>query len=81
MKIGLGTVTFIVFLILRLTHVTDWSWLWVTSPLWISVGLGILMFACAGLLLGVAGKTLKKQGKTLGVTVTPAAKKYRGRLR
>ena len=27
---------FIVFLILKLTKVIDWSWVWVTSPLWIS---------------------------------------------
>ena len=27
------TVVFIVFLILKLTDVIDWSWWWVTSPL------------------------------------------------
>jgi hypothetical protein len=26
---------FIVFLILKLTKVIDWSWIWVTCPLWI----------------------------------------------
>lgn len=25
---------FIVFLVLKLTHVIDWSWWWVTCPLW-----------------------------------------------
>jgi len=30
---------FIVFLVLKLVHVIDWSWWWVTSPLWISAGL------------------------------------------
>jgi len=25
---------FIVFLVLKLTHVIDWSWWWVTAPLW-----------------------------------------------
>jgi hypothetical protein len=25
---------FIILLILKLTHVVDWSWWWVTSPLW-----------------------------------------------
>lgn len=33
--IGLGGVTFIVFLVLKLCGVIDWSWWWVTSPLWI----------------------------------------------
>jgi hypothetical protein len=27
---------FIVFLILKLTHVIDWSWWWVACPLWAS---------------------------------------------
>lgn len=26
---------FLVFMILKLTHHVDWSWWWVTSPLWI----------------------------------------------
>lgn len=39
---GLIEVTFIVFLVLKLTGVIAWSWLWVTSPLWIGYGLGLL---------------------------------------
>lgn len=31
---GLGTVLFIVFLILKLTKTIAWSWWWVTAPLW-----------------------------------------------
>jgi hypothetical protein len=38
--IGLAGATFLVFLVLRLTHVTAWSWWWVTAPLW--GGFGIL---------------------------------------
>ncbi len=26
----------IAFIVLKLTHVIEWSWLWVLSPLWIS---------------------------------------------
>ena len=33
--IGLPMILFIVFLILKLCKVIDWSWWWVTSPLWI----------------------------------------------
>lgn len=33
--IGLGGAVFIVFLVLKLTEVIDWSWWWVTAPLWI----------------------------------------------
>ena len=25
---------FIAFLVLKLTHVIDWSWWWITAPLW-----------------------------------------------
>jgi hypothetical protein len=32
--LGIGTVLFIVFMVLKLTHVIDWSWWWVTAPLW-----------------------------------------------
>lgn len=28
---------FLLFLILKLTNVIDWSWLWVTAPLWLPV--------------------------------------------
>ena len=43
----LGTILFIVFLILKLTNVIDWSWWWVTAPLWIP----ICMILFVGLLL------------------------------
>ena len=32
--IGLCGATFIVFLVLKLTGTIDWSWWWVTAPLW-----------------------------------------------
>jgi hypothetical protein len=35
--IGLTGVLFVVFLVLKLTGNIDWSWWWVTSPLWIPV--------------------------------------------
>lgn len=40
---GLSTVLFIIFLILKLTNTIDWSWWWVTSPLWIAAGLVIVV--------------------------------------
>jgi hypothetical protein len=33
--IGLTGVLFLVFLVLKLTGNIDWSWWWVTSPIWI----------------------------------------------
>jgi hypothetical protein len=35
--LGLGTVLFLVFLVLKLTNYIDWSWWWVTAPLWIPI--------------------------------------------
>ena len=32
---------FLVFLVLRLTEVINWSWWWVTAPLWLPIGLFI----------------------------------------
>lgn len=44
---GLLTVAFVV---LKLTHVIDWSWWWVLSPLWIGAALAMVIFV-AGLLI------------------------------
>lgn len=33
--VGFGGILFVVFLTLKLTGYIDWSWLWVTAPLWI----------------------------------------------
>ena len=41
--LGLGTVLFLIFLVLKLCNVIDWSWWWVTSPLWISFILYVLI--------------------------------------
>lgn len=42
--LGLGGVLGVVFIILKLVGVIDWSWWWVLSPFWISFGLAILIF-------------------------------------
>lgn len=55
--IGLGGLLFVVFLVLKLTHVIAWSWVWVFAPLWIPlavlvvVGFTILMFAVAAAII------------------------------
>lgn len=40
--VDLATVLLVVFIILKLCHVINWSWFWVLSPLWISIVIGIL---------------------------------------
>lgn len=42
MDISLSIILFIIFLILKLINVIDWSWWWITSPLWIGVILAII---------------------------------------
>ena len=46
--IGFGTVLFLVFLVLKLTGNIDWSWWWVTSPLWIPLALGAVIISIIG---------------------------------
>ncbi|MHA1223509.1 MAG: hypothetical protein ACTSSG_11385 [Candidatus Heimdallarchaeaceae archaeon] len=70
---GIVTILWIIFLILKLTHVIDWKWVWVFSPIWISasvaVGLGLLFLLVVGLILlgaiiGIARKDSKVVVKT-----------------
>ena len=41
--LSLATILFLIFLVLKLTNYIDWSCWWVTSPLWISLVLVILI--------------------------------------
>lgn len=54
---------FITFLVLKLTHVIDWSWWWVTAPLW--GGFAILsvigIIACLVFLIGFLRHKFKKR--------------------
>lgn len=45
--IGFSGLLFIVFLVLKLLHVIDWSWWWITAPLWGPLALFILIFIIA----------------------------------
>lgn len=49
--IGFVGLLTIVFITLKLTGYIDWSWWWVLSPIWITVGLVVLFFAAALLFL------------------------------
>lgn len=40
---GLGSLLLVVFVVLKLTHVIDWSWIWVLSPLWIGSALVVVL--------------------------------------
>jgi len=40
----LNVIIFLVFFVLKVTGYLDWSWFFVTLPLWLSVGLDVLAF-------------------------------------
>jgi hypothetical protein len=40
---GLGTILFLIFLVLKLTNYIDWSWWWVSAPLWVTAILYIVI--------------------------------------
>jgi hypothetical protein len=54
--IGFGTVLFLVFLVLKLTGNIDWSWWWVTSPLWIPLTLGVVIISIIGIVMILLNK-------------------------
>lgn len=41
--IGFGSLLAIVFIVLKLTKVIDWSWVWVLAPVWISLLLVVII--------------------------------------
>ena len=49
--LGFGTVLFLVFLVLKLTNYIDWSWWWVTSPLWIPIVIILGVLAIMGIVV------------------------------
>ena len=46
-------ILFIVFLVLKLTNVINWSWWWVTAPLWIPVSIVLVVLFIAIVILGI----------------------------
>ena len=49
--IGFGGVLTIVFIVLKLVGVINWSWLWVLSPIWISIAIWLVVVALGILLV------------------------------
>lgn len=41
--IGFTGLLTIVFIVLKLLKIINWSWLWVLSPIWISIALVIIL--------------------------------------
>lgn len=60
---GLGIVSIltIVFIVLKLSGVIKWHWIWVLSPIWISALTAVVLFA--GILIG--GRLKRASGNML----------------
>ena len=46
-RIGITGILFLIFLTLKLTNNINWSWWWVTSPIWIPIGIILTTFFIA----------------------------------
>lgn len=51
--VGFSGLLTILFVALKLTHVINWSWVWVASPLWIS----FLLYLAFAILFGLVAVT------------------------
>ncbi len=56
---GTCTTLTIVFVVLKLVGVIDWSWIWVLSPIWIGAGLS-LIFLTLFFIVGFISAFFKK---------------------
>lgn len=59
---GLAFILTIIFVVLKLTHLIHWSWVWVLSPLWISVGLCLAIVIIIAIVLGTIAVIASKKG-------------------
>lgn len=49
-SLGFGDVLTLIFITLQLCGVIHWSWVWVLSPIWIPIFLGLLIAVVVGLI-------------------------------
>lgn len=47
--IGLSGLLGVAFIVLKLTHVIAWSWLWVLAPFWIPLAILLLVLGIIGI--------------------------------
>lgn len=54
--IGFCGLLTIVFIVLKLLHVINWSWFWVLSPMLFSIGFGLIIFLIVTIVILVIQK-------------------------
>lgn len=71
-QLGIWGLVFLVFLVLKLTGNLQWSWWWITSPLWLPlllfVALSTLLFLVVVVLIlfGFSPEAIQEKIKGLG---------------
>jgi len=61
-SIGITGILFLIFLTLKLTNNIDWSWWWVTSPIWIPLGVILTTFLVSFIIFLFWGVILVMRG-------------------
>lgn len=51
--LGISSVLQVIFLVLKLCGLIDWPWIWVLSPLWISLGLVVIFFIVSLMVIAI----------------------------
>ena len=51
--LGISGVLQVIFLVLKLCGLIDWPWIWVLSPLWISLGLFLIFFIVSLIVIAI----------------------------
>lgn len=55
--IGFFNALTLIFIVLKLTKVISWSWVWVLAPTWLSLVVGALLFCVAVVLMKIGKKS------------------------
>ncbi|MEF2877052.1 MAG: hypothetical protein U0N90_01390 [Blautia sp.] len=55
--IGIASVLTLIFVVLKLTELIDWSWVWVLSPIWIPS----LLWAISFTIILIGGRIKRKK--------------------
>lgn len=61
--IGICGVLTIVFVVLKLVGVINWSWLWVLCPLWINALFGLVVIIIIAIVSSNSGNKSSKSGR------------------
>ena len=65
MKVTFPMLLGLTFVVLKLTHVIDWSWWWVTCPFWLGLAIWAVCMLAYGVLLLFESPEDRKKRKAL----------------